>query len=316
MTPCPYCNKNIAEGIPFCPYCGSKQQNTLSKEEINKNPYTILQIAEDAEQEVIDAAYRSLARKYHPDTHTNSVSEERMREINWAHGILSDPEKTLEWKRKQTREKQRVSSSPTPSSTSKSPAPSPVSNNQTSSSTQSNISSAYYQAKSTRKPILLIFLVLIFIVFLGLALIWVFGSIFMPSVFTLNTSTPPSAQQYQQPPVTTHPPPLSHTATFDFYNIDGLSCIPWTSLRNSDIGYRRCVYGIIVKIYSSGDYPQIIRFSAEAGTFLIWGENWYFTDIETGMCVAAVGTIESDASELFMDIATSELYDFSPGCSR
>jgi len=32
-----------------------------------KDPYRILQVARHAEQEVIEAAYRRLARKYHPD---------------------------------------------------------------------------------------------------------------------------------------------------------------------------------------------------------------------------------------------------------
>jgi len=100
---CPYCNKNIVEGIPFCPYCGKKQPQTLNKDEINKNPYEILQISEDAEHEVIEAAYRSLAKKYHPDSGSSSVSEDQIREINWAHEILSDPAKTEEWKLKNRR---------------------------------------------------------------------------------------------------------------------------------------------------------------------------------------------------------------------
>lgn len=95
---CPFCGKKIADGIPFCPYCGKKLPQAMSKEEINKNPYKILQITEGAELEVIEIAYRSLARKYHPDRGTSSVSEERMREINWAHEVLSDPDKLAEWK--------------------------------------------------------------------------------------------------------------------------------------------------------------------------------------------------------------------------
>jgi uncharacterized Zn-finger protein len=35
---CPYCSKKIAEGIPFCPYCGKQQPQALNEGEINKNP--------------------------------------------------------------------------------------------------------------------------------------------------------------------------------------------------------------------------------------------------------------------------------------
>jgi uncharacterized Zn finger protein (UPF0148 family) len=97
---CPNCGKIIAEGIQFCPSCGQKQKQLLNKDEIDKNPYEILQVSEDAEKEVIEAVYKNLARKYHPDSSNTSASEEKIREINWAYGILSDPDKLEEWKSK------------------------------------------------------------------------------------------------------------------------------------------------------------------------------------------------------------------------
>ena len=58
-----------------------------------RNPYQILQVSQVAEQEVIEAAYKSLARKYHPDINSSPEAMERMKEINGAYRILSDPTK-------------------------------------------------------------------------------------------------------------------------------------------------------------------------------------------------------------------------------
>ena len=53
------------------------------------DPYRILQVVPDAEPEVIRAAYRALALKYHPDL--AAASQERMATINDAWAILRDP---------------------------------------------------------------------------------------------------------------------------------------------------------------------------------------------------------------------------------
>jgi len=61
--------------------------------------YESLQVSRHAEIEVITAAYRSLARKYHPDKNTSSLSTNRMQEINTAYEILKDPVKRKEYDR-------------------------------------------------------------------------------------------------------------------------------------------------------------------------------------------------------------------------
>jgi len=68
--------------------------------------YEILQVHFLAEQDVIEAAYRKLAQKYHPDKNKSSAAAEKMKTINKAHDILGDPDKRkqydTEWiKRKQ-----------------------------------------------------------------------------------------------------------------------------------------------------------------------------------------------------------------------
>ena len=55
------------------------------------DPYKILQVDHEAEDEVIQAAYRRLARKYHPDLATTPVAAERMSAINAAWELIGDP---------------------------------------------------------------------------------------------------------------------------------------------------------------------------------------------------------------------------------
>lgn len=55
-----------------------------------KDYYETLQVSPKAGPEVIAAAYRRLARKYHPDTYAGADASERMRELNEAYEVLSD----------------------------------------------------------------------------------------------------------------------------------------------------------------------------------------------------------------------------------
>jgi curved DNA-binding protein CbpA len=55
------------------------------------DPYKILQVDPEAEIDVIRAAYRGLARKYHPDKITGAEAAARMTAINAAWEILGDP---------------------------------------------------------------------------------------------------------------------------------------------------------------------------------------------------------------------------------
>src|SRR5437016_6338171 len=60
----------------------------------DKDYYSILGISRTASEKEIKAAYRKLARKYHPDVNPgDKQAEARFKEINNAHDILSDPDK-------------------------------------------------------------------------------------------------------------------------------------------------------------------------------------------------------------------------------
>ena len=55
------------------------------------DPYKVLQVDPEAEDEVIQAAYRRLARKYHPDVAPGPEAAARMAAINAAWDRLGDP---------------------------------------------------------------------------------------------------------------------------------------------------------------------------------------------------------------------------------
>ena len=59
-----------------------------------KNYYEALGVPRTADEKAIRAAYRKLARKYHPDLNPgNAEAEERFKEINEAHEVLTDADK-------------------------------------------------------------------------------------------------------------------------------------------------------------------------------------------------------------------------------
>jgi molecular chaperone DnaJ len=60
--------------------------------------YAVLGVQADASQDDIKKAYRTLARRYHPDTNQGDAkAEERFKEISHAHDVLSDPEKRTKY---------------------------------------------------------------------------------------------------------------------------------------------------------------------------------------------------------------------------
>ena len=58
-----------------------------------KDYYQALGVARDAPADAIKKAYRKLARKFHPDVSKEPDAEKRMKELNEAYAVLSDPEK-------------------------------------------------------------------------------------------------------------------------------------------------------------------------------------------------------------------------------
>ena len=61
--------------------------------------YEILQLSRDATPEQVKAAYRAMARKYHPDQNPDPTAVERFKQVAEAYRVLSNPETRLAYDR-------------------------------------------------------------------------------------------------------------------------------------------------------------------------------------------------------------------------
>ncbi|HZD44233.1 MAG TPA: molecular chaperone DnaJ [Methanomicrobiales archaeon] len=64
-----------------------------------ENYYDVLGVSKTATEQEIKAAFRSLARKYHPDVSKEAGAEEKFKKINEAYSVLSNPEKRAQYDR-------------------------------------------------------------------------------------------------------------------------------------------------------------------------------------------------------------------------
>jgi len=63
-----------------------------------KTLFDVLQVSRHAETKTIDDAYRSIAKRYHPDINKDPQATTKMREINEAYEILKDPIKREQYR--------------------------------------------------------------------------------------------------------------------------------------------------------------------------------------------------------------------------
>jgi curved DNA-binding protein CbpA len=71
------------------------------------NPYTVLGVSPSSSDAEVRRAYVALARRFHPDLHGGA--DDRMREVNEAWSMVSDPQRRAEYDRSR-----RVSPAPDP----------------------------------------------------------------------------------------------------------------------------------------------------------------------------------------------------------
>ena len=62
-----------------------------------KNYYSILGVGRNATKEEIKKAYKSLAKKYHPDLNKEEGSAEKFKELSEAAAVLADDDKRSQY---------------------------------------------------------------------------------------------------------------------------------------------------------------------------------------------------------------------------
>ena len=58
---------------------------------LTADPYVVLGVARDADEQQVRDAYRALAKRHHPDLHPDEATSARMGRVNAAWDLLSDP---------------------------------------------------------------------------------------------------------------------------------------------------------------------------------------------------------------------------------
>lgn len=91
--------------------CYTKKEENKMREKM-KTLYEILEVSENASQEIIEKAYRVLAKKYHPDLQPQEKkqdAEQKMKMLNEAYSILSNTIKRKSYDEKlQEQRKQEI----------------------------------------------------------------------------------------------------------------------------------------------------------------------------------------------------------------
>ncbi len=93
----PFVTSRLMDQQQLAIYLGRQQapqpEPPRYQQPVGKTYYQVLQVDPLAEPEVVDAAFKRLALKYHPDTSTDPDASSRMRELLVARDLLTNPDK-------------------------------------------------------------------------------------------------------------------------------------------------------------------------------------------------------------------------------
>ena len=87
--------------------------------------YELLQVSENADQEIIQAAYRRLVLRYHPDRSSEPNAAEMTQRLNDAYAVLSDQTKRAQYDRELAAGSSSRTSQPSPPEPEPDPKPEP-----------------------------------------------------------------------------------------------------------------------------------------------------------------------------------------------
>lgn len=263
--------------------------------------YKILQVAPEASDDVIEAAYRTLARRYHPDSPAAGASEEKMKELNRAYYILRDPIRRAEYdeeRRQSASPPAQVYSAP-PAPVSRPPFTTPAWLDFTAQETPTEEAKPAPQGQ--HYSLLVLGIMIAFALFLLVLVV---------SPGQSNRVGDPSGQGTAAagllPTATLQPTPSPEPSPTP-------GCYPWTAVTDDQVGADLCVFGRIVMVSGTNIYQQILRFSEQPGTFLIRGRTRGFSGMVAGKCIAVTGKILRSGAYLYQDAETSQVVDFE-GC--
>jgi curved DNA-binding protein CbpA len=236
------------------------------------DPYKILEVPPYADQEMIEAAYRRLARLYQPGISILPDAEERIRDLNRAYDLLKDLESRLAYDREYLYLEHPVVQP------------------------RRRLARRRRRRPGGR-----------FIAGIVLSLLGLLGAFYLWRAVSGSNSV----AGFMPVPVTG----LKQAAGTGRGGLRGPAgfpdCIPWDAIRKEDAGDRLCVYGRVDRVEQTEALTQVIRFGERQSTFTIRGSRYNYRDIAEGVCIAAVGEVQSDAGStggFFMDTSSTSIY--------
>ncbi|MBN1304959.1 MAG: DnaJ domain-containing protein [Anaerolineales bacterium] len=307
---CPKCKAQILSTLRFCPKCGEKILFKEFQKESQVDLYKTLQVDPSAEPEVIEAAYKRLARKYHPDVNNSSDAISRMQDINKAYKILSDPSKRLQY---DTSRKEKVTEDKKPEKSEQKTTSAQSAEEYRRQREKENLKShkpPYNQRQEAKEEptqpkqpkttgVDLLPIIVVIVVFTILICIATMCSSKSETAPVIPTNIPRSTSR----PTSTIVP-----STPTFSSPSDVGCIEWMNIDTNLLEEEICVFGKISDITNNQKSITRIEFSTEPNTFFVYSSTSNFietlinSNLNIGDCFYSIGKLGILEGVLYMDI--------------